>query len=74
MSSQQFYSIADAAARLGISVSMLYKLRRQKRLQIAHIGLRAIVSDQELGRFQAEILAAPPHKRKPIRKPKRAAA
>ena len=54
------YSIPDAAAELGVSVSMLHKLLRQRRLGHLKVGARTLITAEQLEQFrEASKVAAP---------------
>ncbi|MCW2848150.1 MAG: hypothetical protein JWR90_2124 [Marmoricola sp.] len=46
------YSIPDAAAELGVSVSMLHKLLKQRRLGHLKVGARTLITAEHLEQFR----------------------
>src|SRR3990170_426949 len=54
------YSIPDAATELGVSVSMLHKLLKQRRLGHLKVGARTVITAEHLEQFrEASEVAAP---------------
>ncbi|MFN8191871.1 MAG: helix-turn-helix domain-containing protein [Nocardioidaceae bacterium] len=47
------YSIREAAAELGISVSMLHKLMNQHRLGYLKVGSRTLITTEHLAQFRS---------------------
>ena len=46
------YSIRDAATELGVSVSMLHKLLKQRRLGHLKVGARTLITAEHLEQFR----------------------
>jgi excisionase family DNA binding protein len=45
------YSIREAAARLGVSVQLLFKLRRRGKTSFVKLGSRSLITAEELERL-----------------------
>lgn len=45
------YSIREAAVRLGVSVQLLFKLRRQGKTKFVKLGNRSLMTAEELERL-----------------------
>lgn len=70
------FSIREAAAELGVSVSMLHKLLKQRRLGHLKVGARTLITAEHLAEFrQAAEVPAPqalPAPVRPVQRPVRA--
>lgn len=53
------YSVREAAAELGVSVSMLHKLLKQGRLAHLKVGARTLITVEHLAQFRADAEVAP---------------
>jgi excisionase family DNA binding protein len=49
--SRDAFSIREAAARLGVSVQLLFKLRRQGKTSFVKLGNRSLITAEELARL-----------------------
>lgn len=54
------YSVREAAAELGVSVSMLHKLLKQGRLGHLKVGARTLITVEHLAQFRADAEVASP--------------